>query len=150
MKTVAVDFDGVIHAYSRGWRDGSIYDPPIEGAVDGLRALQREYSVFIFSSRSADQIVKWLRALGVDAVTDDEANFPKFWDSRDVVLVTKRKLAACAYLDDRAVRFTSWPAALNAVQRAVEESPAQRVVSLPSGGRVIADVDLPDDEVNRA
>src|SRR5690606_42044179 len=45
MKTVAVDFDGVIHAYSRGWQDGSIYDEPVPGAVDGLRQLMEQYAV---------------------------------------------------------------------------------------------------------
>ncbi|WP_329368841.1 hypothetical protein OG896_24850 [Streptomyces sp. NBC_00669] len=35
-----------------------------------------------------------------------------FWDLRDQLLVTNRKLPARAYLDDRAVRFTDWHQAL--------------------------------------
>ena len=30
MKTIAVDFDGVIHKYSKGWQGGEIYDEPVE------------------------------------------------------------------------------------------------------------------------
>lgn len=35
-----------------------------------------------------------------------------FWDTRGVLLVTNRKLAARAYIDDRAIRFESWEQAL--------------------------------------
>jgi hypothetical protein len=35
-----------------------------------------------------------------------------FWNPRGQLLVTNRKLAAVAYLDDRAVRFTDWDQAL--------------------------------------
>lgn len=31
--TISIDFDGVIHQYSKGWQNGEIYDPPIRGAA---------------------------------------------------------------------------------------------------------------------
>jgi len=52
MKTVALDFDGVIHKYSKGWHDGTIYDDPIEGAFEYMKSLMEEgYCVFILSTR---------------------------------------------------------------------------------------------------
>lgn len=71
MRTVAVDFDGVIHAYSRGWQDGTIYDPPLPGAVDGLHQLLVSHAVFIFTSREPEQVGPWLEALGFDATIDE-------------------------------------------------------------------------------
>jgi hypothetical protein len=32
----------------------------------------------------------------------------QFWNEKGVVGITSRKLAAIAYIDDRAVRFTNW------------------------------------------
>ena len=111
MMTLAVDFDGVIHAYSRGWHDGTIYDPPLPGALDGLRELMSRDAVFIFTTRDAPQVVGWLWDHGIPAIVDDDPG-RTFWNGRGTALVTSRKLAATAYLDDRAVRFSDWPTAL--------------------------------------
>lgn len=107
--TIAVDFDGVIHAYSLGWCDGSIYDPPMPGAIEGLHQLLDQEAVFIHTTRDPAQVAEWLTAHGFTCRT--EHNGP-FWNERGELLVTNRKLAAVAYLDDRAVRFTDWDQAL--------------------------------------
>lgn len=112
--TVAVDFDGVIHTYERGWADGSIYGDFMPGAVQGLTRLMFRYAVFIHTTRNARQVAHWIEdrsGHGFECTTW----FPrwrKFWNTKDLLLVTNRKLPALAYLDDRAVRFTDWPAAL--------------------------------------
>lgn len=113
--TIAVDFDGVIHRYSKGWADGSIYDPPMPGAVEGLRALMDRFAVFVFTTRPAAQVADWLVEHGFAVRVDGDPDCPEFWDARGVLLVANRKLPAVAYLDDRAVRFTDWPRALGSL-----------------------------------
>ena len=128
--TIAVDFDGVIHAYSRGWADGSIYDPPMPGALTGLHTLMGGDSVFIFTAREPEQVMPWLEQWGFNVTIDEQcpdcppvgvtaicttckgSRLLTFWNQRGQLLVTKRKLPATAYLDDRAVRFTDWDQAL--------------------------------------
>ena len=112
MSTIAVDFDGVIHGYSKGWADGSIYDPPVDGALDALRTLMADHPVFIFTTRDVGQVARWLIERGFSTRTGHEG---AFWNDLGVLLVTNRKLAAVAYIDDRAVRFESWPQALRDV-----------------------------------
>ncbi|MEV3986620.1 hypothetical protein [Nonomuraea sp. NPDC049758] len=112
IRTVAVDFDRVVHRYSRGWADGTIYDPPMDGALDGLRTLMEHYSVFIHTSRTPADVADWLAAHELLVATDPSDDL-RFWVERGVLLVTNRKLPASVYLDDRAVRFTSWPQALH-------------------------------------
>ncbi|MFB6934555.1 hypothetical protein [Streptomyces chartreusis] len=128
--TLAIDFDGVIHAYSKGWHDGTIYDPPVEGSITGVRCLMQYDACFIHTTRDPEQVVPWLQGHGLDATADDRCTrctripwCPEcpmcqgtgrrvFWDERGQLLVTSRKLPALAYLDDRAVRFTDWEQAL--------------------------------------
>lgn len=107
--TVAVDFDGVVHRYSRGWHDGTIYDEPMPGAIEALRALMAVEPVFIFTARDIGQVASWLLERGISVRVGHDG---PFWNDCGRVLVTNRKLAARAYLDDRAVLFTSWPQAL--------------------------------------
>lgn len=116
MKTIAVDFDGCVHAYSKGWQDGTIYDPPLPGALEALTTLLETYAVFIHTSRDPGAVAGWLAERGFDTVLDvDGPTHPKreFWNERGVLLVTDRKLPAVAYIDDRGIRFTDWPTALS-------------------------------------
>ena len=130
-KTVAIDFDGVIHKYSRGYQDGSIYDEPIEGAFDFIRKLMDGgYSVYVHSTRSPWKIRRWLiensfateyDVVGVKGMGGDPTNrkypkygftvsvipfWKKFWNKENILGVSRRKIPAVAYLDDRAVRFS--------------------------------------------
>lgn len=110
-KTLAVDFDGVVHRYSRGWQDGTIYDPPLPRALEALTTLMETYAVFIHTTRDATDVAGWLAARGFDTVVDvDGPKHPKreFWNERGALLVTDRKLPAIAYIDDRGIRFQSW------------------------------------------
>ncbi|PRX66146.1 hypothetical protein B0I32_106282 [Nonomuraea fuscirosea] len=126
-RTIAVDFDGVIHRYSRGWFDGTIYDEPVPGALDGLRTLMQHYAVFIHTSRSPQDVAPWLVQRGFDVQVEYPGDPTQFWTERGALLVTRRKLPALAYLDDRAVQFTSWPLAL------AELLPADAAATTPPG-----------------
>lgn len=113
--TVAIDFDGVIHRYSQGWHDGSIYDEPVDGAFDGLRRLMAEYAIYIHTTRESVQVTKWLHETGKFITIPDPGGFD-FWNEQGVLLVSNRKLPAVAYIDDRAIRFMTWHQTLAAMR----------------------------------
>jgi hypothetical protein len=69
--TIAFDFDGVIHRYSRGWQDGTIYDPPIPGALEALDLVLESFPVFILTSREPEQVMPWLESYGFDVTIDE-------------------------------------------------------------------------------
>lgn len=54
---ISVDFDGVIHSYTSGWRGAAVIpDPPVPGAINGLLALlEAEFDVQIYSARSSQE-----------------------------------------------------------------------------------------------
>lgn len=109
--TIAVDFDGVVHQYSRGWNGGEIYDPPVPGAIEALHELMEVDAVCIFTASGNERrgrIAAWLCDLGVPAVSDSPITEREFWNERGMVLVTSRKYPARAYVDDRGITFQTW------------------------------------------
>lgn len=110
MKTIAIDFDGVIHKYSKGWHDGSCYDEPMSNSEYALKRLMREYhdaSIFIFTTRDCGQVKNWFDKyfkFSTQIIPDDV----QFWNTKGVIGITNKKLPAVMYIDDRAVKFTRW------------------------------------------
>ena len=100
--TIAIDFDGTIHKYSKGWHDGSIYDTPIEGCFEALNQLWKDgYEIVIYTCRANSKeclsdLFKWMYAW------QDELQLPF------VFTVTSQKPVAKCYIDDRGIRFTNW------------------------------------------
>lgn len=93
-RTLAIDFDGVIHKYSRGWQDGSAYDVPVDGVEAALiRLREAGFKLVILTTRDIGQVQTWLLRYGMEDLIDQ---------------ITSVKVPAVAYIDDRAVRFTNW------------------------------------------
>lgn len=110
-KTIAIDFDGVIHRYSEGWEDGSIYDEPIEGAREAIRRLKRKgFKIVIFTTRlnpKFNEINEGVRNCYQDIYNWLKKHLIEFDE------LTNNKPPAIAYIDDRAIRFTNWKDILN-------------------------------------
>lgn len=96
MAAIAVDFDGVIHSYERGWADGSIYGRLIPGAVSGLLRLMADYAVFVHTTRDAHAVAGWLVA---------ESGIPT---AREVVEQGRRGLVHYERSADEAGRPMVW------------------------------------------
>lgn len=99
-KTLCIDFDGVIHSYTSGWKGPTIIaDDATPGAIDWLEGLVcMGYDVCIYSSRSKeagaiDAMRIWLRDQGMMAKEIEALRFPT------------EKPAAYLTIDDRAICF---------------------------------------------
>jgi adenylylsulfate kinase len=93
--TLAIDFDGVIHKYSKGFQGlDNAYDPPNEGTKEALEELINQgYRLKILSSRPKEVIFPWLEKYGMDHLIDDVSN---------------HKFPATVYIDDRGFHFQNW------------------------------------------
>ena len=102
LKNIAVDFDGVIHTFDKGWHDGTCYGKPLDGALDAIKRLSKFFNVIIFSAK-----VRPDRPL-VDGKTGYE--LVDEWlikhDIRKYVTeITHEKPRAKFYIDDKAIEF---------------------------------------------
>lgn len=109
---LCLDFDGVIHSYTSGWKGVDVIpDPPVRGAIAFMLQALNHFDVQIYSTRSAvtlgrAEMRSWLKR-HADATWYPTPDGPglediKFPDTKPPALVT---------IDDRAITFTGeWPA----------------------------------------
>jgi hypothetical protein len=95
---VLVDFDCVVHAYDRGWQDGTVYGDPVPGSLEAIQWLMERFDVVIFTARLADH--RDVAAIQYNLIRSwlSEHGFPD-------MMVTDQKLPARYYIDDKAIRF---------------------------------------------
>ncbi len=104
LNNLAIDFDGVIHNFNRGWHDGTCYGDPIEGALEAIKSLSEKYNIIIFSAKvrpdrplvngktGYELVEEWLEQYGVRQYVDE---------------ITYEKPRAEYYIDDKAIKFDS-------------------------------------------
>lgn len=105
-KRIALDFDGVLHTYSRGWQDGTIYDEPVPGVVEAIKELGRRFELIIFTCREpVEDVFLWaLKTFGME------------------IPVTMEKPHADMYIDDRGYFFDGdWNKAIEEINRRESE-----------------------------
>jgi hypothetical protein len=112
---LCLDFDGVLHSYTSGWRGADIIpDPPVPGALPFLLEAVQHFTVAIFSSRSNQEgglraMREWLGYWSVDP----EHGLPPDTDLSFFGLIQwpTEKPPAFLTIDDRALCFDgTWPA----------------------------------------
>ena len=109
---LCLDFDGVIHSYTSGWKGPrNIPDPPVEGALTFIEtALVDGWDVVIHSSRARyfggiSAMRGWLKKWAGNTWYDTPAG-----SGIERVRFTRWKPPAVITLDDRALTFTgAWP-----------------------------------------
>jgi hypothetical protein len=106
-KTVAFDFDGVIHKYRNGWGDGRVYDEINQDVINTISdLLSQGHRVMIFSTRNPQQIVDHMNAyvnFAFPAVVIPETEY--FWNQKMKLGVTQRKMPYDVLVDDRCIAF---------------------------------------------
>ena len=102
LKNIAVDFDGVIHTFDKGWHDGTCYGEPIEGSLEALKSLSKNYNVIIFSAKVRPDRPLVNGKTGKQLVQDWLVKYDVIQYVSDI---TYEKPRAEYYIDDKAIKF---------------------------------------------
>ena len=105
IKWVAVDFDGPIHGYSKGWQDGVLYEEPSEGCIIALHTLKEKgFNIAVHTARIVESFTPNIITDGFKInyiqLRAVEEYLAKFNVPYDTIVP---KMVAEAYIDDRAI-----------------------------------------------
>jgi len=117
--TIGIDFDGVLHANSKGYHDGTIYGELIPGSTEALQFLSTKYKLIIYTCKAAPE-----RPL-VDGKTGTELIeewLEKHQIDQYISGITNKKPRALFYIDDKVIRFTNnWAIVIDEVNKLEKE-----------------------------
>lgn len=106
---LCLDFDGVIHSYSSGWKGADVIpDAPVPGALRFIAAAMEHFTVAIYSSRSGqpggiNAMIEWLGYWSVDKQHGMPGDFDH--GAWGLLQWPTEKPPAMVTIDDRALTF---------------------------------------------
>jgi hypothetical protein len=114
VNNIAIDFDGVIHNFDKGYYDGTCYGEPIIGSLEALKNLSTKYKIIVFTAKAKPNRPLVNGKTGLELVRD--------WLDKHGVLdyvseITSEKPRAILYIDDNGYRFDSWKNTLQFIEK---------------------------------
>tara|TARA_Y100000389_G_C17449952_1_gene514088 strand:- start:474 stop:872 length:399 start_codon:yes stop_codon:yes gene_type:complete len=105
LNNIAIDFDGVIHNFDKGWHNGTCYGDPLPGSLEAIRALSKKYNIIIFTAKAKSNRPLVNGKTGTELVKEwlEKYNVMQY-----VQEITSEKPRAKIYIDDNGYRFNSW------------------------------------------
>jgi hypothetical protein len=99
---LAVDFDGVVHNFNRGWHDGTCYGDPIDGSLEAIRHLAKDWNIVLFTAKVRPDRPLVGDKTGYELVDE----WLKKYNIRQYIAeITHEKPRAMHYIDDKAIEF---------------------------------------------
>ena len=118
-RTIAIDFDGVIHSFELGYHDGTIYGTPILNSIESIKKIAERYTIVIYTAKAKKDRPLVNGKTGTELVWEW---LEKYNISQYVKDVTAEKPRCVCYIDDKAIQFTNWSQALNDLTKFTNES----------------------------
>lgn len=106
---LCLDFDGVIHSYTSGWKGAdNIPDQIVPGALEFMKAASERFHIYIHSSRSSEPRGILAMQLFLSVAIVDAGYEGEQWTKE--IQFPDKKPPAKVSIDDRAITFTGeWP-----------------------------------------
>jgi len=113
LKNIAIDFDGVIHTFDKGFHDGTCYGAPIDGSLLAIKELSKKFNIIIFTAKAKPSRPLVQGKTGTELVIE--------WLTKHDVMqyvqeVTAEKPRAQLYIDDKGYHFKNWQSTLKYVE----------------------------------
>jgi len=105
LNNMAIDFDGVIHTFDKGWYDGTCYGEPIEGSLEAIKELSKSYNIVIFTAKAKSSRPLVDGKTGIELVQEwlEKHNVMQY-----VKEITAEKPRSRVYIDDKGYHFENW------------------------------------------
>lgn len=103
--TIAIDFDGVIHKNSKGYYDGTVYDDPVDGAIEAIKELASRFTIILYTFKGHPERPT---VNGVDGIQGTWNWLEKYGIKEYVKDIVWGKPNAKIYIDDKGYKFNSW------------------------------------------